>query len=88
MNLVWSAHGWDDYLHWQAEDQKIVRKVNALLKDMTRSPFQGIGKPEPLKGDRSGCWSRRINDEHRLIYRVGGRGADQFIEIVQCRHHY
>jgi toxin YoeB len=88
VKLVWTTHGWDDYLHWQTENQKIVRKINALLKDVVRSPFQGLGKPEALKGDRAGYWSRRIDDEHRLVYRVGGKGPDQFVEISQCRYHY
>ena len=76
--------GWDDYLFWQEQDPKMVKRLNALIKDCTRSPFTGIGKPEPLRGQWSGWWSRRITDEHRLVYRVEG-GA---LQIVQCRYHY
>ena len=75
---------WDDYLYWQKTDAKMVKKLNALIKDTQRTPFDGIGKPEPLRGNLSGWWSRRIDKEHRLVYRQIDRG----IEIVQCRYHY
>ena len=88
MKLVWSARAWDDYVHWQQADMAIVRRINALLKDAGRGPFDGIGKPEPLRGEFKGWWSRRITSEHRLIYRVESRGADQFLEIASCRWHY
>ncbi len=67
---------------------KLLRRINALIEDCRRSPFRGIGKPEPLGGNLSGWWSRRIDDEHRLIYRVGGKGEAQVLEIAQCRYHY
>jgi toxin YoeB len=88
MNLWWSRDAWDDYLHWQAADQKILAPINALIKDARRNPFQGLGKPEPLKHDLAGWWSRRITGEHRLVYRVSGRAPTQQLEIIQCRYHY
>ena len=75
---------WQDYLYWQKADRKIQRRINQLIKDTQRTPFKGIGKPEPLKFDLAGLWSRRINQEHRLIYQV----KDEYIIIVQCRYHY
>ena len=84
MNLQFSSRSWDEYLHWQQSDKKILKRVHELLKDIARSPYQGIGKPEPLKHALSGYWSRRINDEHRLVYRVQG----QIILIAQLRYHY
>ena len=84
MKLVFSRHAWDDYLHWQRADRRIVRRINMLVENILRSPFEGIGKPEPLKNQLAGCWSRRIDDEHRLVYRVEGES----IEIVQARQHY
>lgn len=88
MKLVWSALAWDDYLHWQAHDATTLGKINDLIKDASRSPFKGIGKPEPLRGNLKGWWSRRITGEHRLLYRVTGSGSDQAIEIAACRYHY
>lgn len=88
MKLIFSEVSWSQYLDWQQEDRKIVRRINALIKDCLRSPFEGIGKPEPLKHDWSGWWSRRIDKEHRLIYRVIGSDEFQALEIAQCRHHY
>lgn len=76
--------GWVDYLYWQQTDKKILKKLNRLLSEVTRTPFVGIGKPEPLRGDMSGSWSRRIDDEHRLVYLV----TDKEIRIISCRHHY
>lgn len=83
---------WQDYLYWQKIDKKILKRINELIKDIQRSPFalkdtpsdNGIGKPEPLKFDMSGLWSRRINQEHRLIYQV----KDDYIILIQCRYHY
>ena len=75
---------WQDYLYWQKVDKKILKRINQLIKDVQRSPFSGLGKPEPLKFDMSSLWSRRINQEHRLIYQV----KDEYIIIVQCRYHY
>ena len=89
MNIVWAPDAWDEYVEWQSRDPKIAAKINTLISDIRRSPFSGVGKPEPLKAELAGFWSRRITDEHRLVYRVAGkRGADQRLEIVQCRLHY
>lgn len=84
MKLVWSDSSWNEYVNWQIEDKKVLKKINSLLKDIKRDPFNGIGKPEPLKYELSGCWSRRISDEHRLVYEV----TDYSIMIVSCRYHY
>ncbi len=75
---------WDAYVYWQVHDKAIVKKINALIKECQRHPFEGTGKPEPLKGDLSGYWSRRINREHRLVYKPA-QGA---LVIIQCRYHY
>ncbi|WP_064707331.1 Txe/YoeB family addiction module toxin [Rhizobium bangladeshense] len=88
MKLLWTPNSWEEYEYWQKTDQKMVEKINELLRDTKRSPFKGLGKPEPLKGDLSGFWSRRILGEHRLVYCVTGRGASQQLEIIQCRFHY
>jgi toxin YoeB len=88
MKLVWTRDAWEDYLSWQTDDPKILRAINELIKDMGRHPFQGLGKPEPLKFELKGWWSRRITLEHRLVYRVSGKGEGQQIEIVACRYHY
>lgn len=89
MNIVWTSRAWDDYLEWQTQDERIAAKIVDLIADIRRSPFTGIGKPEPLKSNMTGWWARRINDEHRLVYRVvGKRGADQRLEILQCWFHY
>ena len=88
MNLLWTEEAWEDYLYWQNTDKDISRKVNDLIKDTKRDPFKGVGKPEPLKENLKGWWSRRITGEHRLIYRVTGKELSQQIEISQCRYHY
>jgi len=88
VKLVWSDHAWEDYLHWQATDRTTLQRLNGLIAEARRHPFQGIGKPEPLKGNLKGWWSRRITGEHRLVYRVAGQGAEQVLEILQCRWHY
>jgi toxin YoeB len=88
MKLLWTEEAWDDYLFWQASDKKTLGRINEILRDVTRTPFSGLGKPEPLKGSLSGWWSRRITGEHRLVYRVEGTGAAQQAVIVQCRYHY
>ena len=82
--LIFADQAWDDYIHWQANDQKIVKRINLLIKDIKREPFSGIGEPEPLKYNWSGYWSRRITLEHRLVYKV----TDQMVLIAQCRYHY
>ena len=83
MELVWQTNAWEDYCYWQKQDKKILERVNELIKDCLRSPFKGIGKPEPLKGNYAGCWSRRITQEHRLIYKINERR----LHILQCRYH-
>ena len=89
MNLVWWTEAWDDYVDWQARDSRIVAKINDLIIDIRRHPFTGIGKPEALKMDMNGWWSRRITEEHRLVYRVvGKRGVDQRLEVLHCKFHY
>ncbi|MCJ8519251.1 toxin YoeB [Pseudorhizobium tarimense] len=88
MKLVWTNHAWDDYLFWQRTDIRMVERVNELIRDAKRSPFSGLGKPEPLKGDLAGFWSRRISGAHRFVYKIAGPGLDQRLEIVQCRFHY
>jgi toxin YoeB len=80
----WSDEAWADYLYWQTQDKKMLKRINDLLRETERDPFSGIGKPEPLKGDLAGFWSRRIDDTHRLVYRVK---AD-VLEIAHCRGHY
>jgi len=88
VKLVFADQAWEDYLHWQVSDANTLERVNALIKECMRSPFNGIGKPEPLRGDLQGWWSRRITLEDRLVYRVTGRGDTQQLEIAQCRYHY
>ena len=84
MPIEFSDQAWDDYLFWQARDKAILQRINALIRDIQRSPFDGIGKPEPLKHNLSGFWSRRIDDEHRLVYAID----DDRILVAQCRYHY
>lgn len=87
MKVVFSDNAWEDYLHWQNADRKVLQRLNKLIKECQRTPFEGIGKPEPLKGDLKGWWSRRVTDEDRLVYRVSGQD-DPALEIAQCRYHY
>ena len=84
MKLIFAENAWEDYLYWQKTDKKILKRINTLIKDITREPFEGIGKPEPLKHALSGYWSRRINDEHRIVYKILG---DSLL-IAQLRFHY
>jgi toxin YoeB len=84
MTLFFSENAWEDYLYWQKVDKKLVKKINALIKDIKRSPFDGIGKPELLKYDLAGYWSRRIDHEHRLVYQV----SKNELKIYACRFHY
>jgi toxin YoeB len=89
VNVHFTDIAWQDYQHWVRHDEAILRKLNDLIEDARRRPFIGLGKPEPLKGDLAGWWSRRITGDHRLVNRVvGKRGADQRIEIASCRFHY
>lgn len=87
MLLAWQKDAWEDYLHWQATDRKVLLRINELLKDTLRHPFEGIGKPEPLKGTFTGYWSRRITREHRLVYTVTGEGHERTLVVAQCRFH-
>jgi toxin YoeB len=82
--ICFRERAWADYIFWQQNDKKVLRRINALIKDIQRSPFEGLGKPEPLKHQLSGMWSRRIDDEHRLVYAI----VDTEIVVVQCRYHY
>ncbi len=84
MKLTWSTSSWEDYLYWQKVDNKIVERINELIKNAMRTPFDGIGKPESLKGGLQGYWSRRITSEHRLVYKY----EDEEILIAACRYHY
>lgn len=84
MNLIFSDHAWEDYLYWQTTDKKMINRINSLIRDILRSPFEGIGKPEPLKHVLSGYWSRRINDEHRIVYKVDATS----MYMIQLRYHY
>ena len=87
MKITFSSRAWDEYLLWQ-NDRKALLRLNDLLKQCMREPFRGTGKPEPLSGNLSGWWSRRIDREHRLVYRVSGKGEAQALEVAQCRYHY
>ena len=84
MKKIWFDEAWEDYTYWQTQDKKTSKRINMLLKDIERGNFDGIGKPEPLKGELSGLWSRRIDDVNRLVYRV----VDGVLEIVSCKGHY
>lgn len=84
MVLTFTENAWEDYLYWQKVDKKMVRKINELIKSIQRTPFDGIGKPEPLKFDLAGYWSRRIDQEHRLVYQV----TDNELMVIACRFHY
>lgn len=86
LTLSWSAHAWEDYLYWQAADKAMLKRINALVKEAMRTHFEGMGKPEALKFDLAGCWARRINHEHRLVYTFDG--ATRTLIILQCRYHY
>ena len=88
MKLIFSGRSWSEYLHWQESDKALLKRLNGLIAEVMRHPFQGTGKPEPLRNELAGWWSRRINDEHRLVYRVTGTGDSQAIEIASCRFHY
>jgi toxin YoeB len=84
MKITFSSRAWEDYLYWQSTDKAMLKRINALIKEVTRHPFEGAGSPEPLKHEWSGYWSRRIDQEHRFIYEV----LDDAILIAQCRYHY
>ena len=88
MKVKFATHAWADYIHWQSADPTVLARLNKLIEECRRHPFTGTGKPEALKGNLSGWWSRRITVEHRLVYRVSGSGEAQDLEIAQCRYHY
>jgi toxin YoeB len=89
VKIAFTSFGWRDYMSWQNTDQAVLKKVNRLIDDITRDdPFQGIGKPEPLRYHLSGAWSRRITDEHRLVYVVSTDKEDDVLTVISCRHHY
>jgi toxin YoeB len=84
LNVMWTAEAWDDYVYWQGQDKKTLKRINQLIKDMQRTPFEGIGKPEPLKENLTGFLSRRIDETNRLVYEV----TSAQLNIVSCRYHY
>ena len=84
MKLIFSEHAWEDYMYWQQTDKKIAKRINLIIKDIQRNKYEGIGKPEPLKHNLSGYWSRRINSAHRIVYKI----EDDSVFIVQLRYHY
>ena len=84
MNKVWSDDAWEEYIAWQMQDKKTLKRINLLLKDVERHPFEGLGKPAPLRGELSGFWSRRIDEKNRLLYRV----SRDSLEILSCKGHY
>ena len=88
MRIVFASQAWDDYTYWQSADPRTAKRIDDLIEDALRTPFQGVGKPEPLRGDLSGWRSRRITREHRLVYRMSGKGESQALEIASCRFHY
>jgi len=89
MRKHWEDRAWDDYIYWQSQDKKTIKRINALLRDIDRSPFEGIGDPELMKWGRfSGYWSRNIDEVNRLVYRIVGQPGNQSIEIILCRGHY
>lgn len=88
MKLVFDRDAWAEYLYWQGENPKVLMRINMLIGECMRDPFRGTGKPEPLRRNLSGWWSRRITDEHRLVYRVTGGKDAQALEVLSCRYHY
>ena len=84
MKKLWQDEAWEDYVYWQTQDRKTLKRINLLIKDISRSPFEGLGKPEPLKGNLTGFWSRRIDEENRLVYVV----EEKVIILISCRGHY
>lgn len=84
MKKIWQEEAWEDYLYWQTQDKRTLKRINLLIQDIERHPFEGFGKPEPLKYDLEGYWNRRIDDTNRIVYRIN----DDVLEISQCRTHY
>ena len=83
-DLIWDSKAWQDYIYWQSQDKKTLKRINRLIQNTLTSPFEGIGKPEPLRENLSGYWSRRIDETNRIVYRV----TDEYIKIISCRYHY
>jgi toxin YoeB len=88
MQTAFTDQAWDDYIYWQKNDGDTLKKINDLIREIKRDPFKGAGKPEPLKGNLAGYWSRRITNEHRLVYRLSGTKPNQIVTIIQARFHY
>lgn len=88
MIITFRSAAWDDYVAWQTEDPKVLERINLLIEECRRDPFRGTGKPEPLRQNLTGWWSRRITGAHRLVYRVRGAGDAQALEVLSCRYHY
>lgn len=88
MKIVWTPGALEDFAYWRSQGGNQIERIRALLADIRRTPFSGIGKPDPLRGNLQGCWSRRITQEHRLVYRVTGTGDSQRLEVLACRYHY
>lgn len=88
VKIAWEPGSWSEYLYWQQQDPKILVRINELVRDILRHPFEGLGKPEPLRSNLKGYWSRRITQEHRLVYKVEGEGDSRMVVIIQCRFHY
>jgi toxin YoeB len=89
MKLIqWTENAWSDYVHWQENDSSVAEKINLFIKECLRTPFVGLGKPEPLRGELAGLWSRRLTVEHRFVYSVHGRSPEQVLHIIACRFHY
>lgn len=84
MNIVWTDESWEEYISWQTQDKKILKKINNLIKEIKRDLYKGIGKPEPLKHELAGCYSRRITDEHRIVYEI----SEFSIAVISCKYHY
>ena len=88
MKIVFADQAWEDYQHWITADGTVLKRLNLLIEECRRNPFKGTGKPEPLRGDLQGWWSRRITHADRLVYRIAGKGDERRLEIAQCRFHY
>lgn len=88
MKIAWATEAWADYRHWHEHEPRIHARINELIANIRDTPFKGIGKPEPLKHDLAGWWSRRITGEHRLVYRISGKGSERRLEILSCRYHH
>jgi toxin YoeB len=88
MTIAFTPNGWENYSYWEETDKEVLKKINTLIREISREPFKGIGKPEPLSGNLKGYWSRRITGEHRIVYRISGTKPNQVLTIIQVRFHY